>query len=83
MRRGELSGAPLAQRRHRTDTFIDCADVERSHRFCTEVLGSTDDKPTVTLETPSDPDRVSSFLNIRLRISGRDGHLIEVGQAQR
>lgn len=48
-----------------------------------EVLGSTDDKPTVTLETPSDPDRVSSFLNIRWRISGRDGHLIEVGQAQR
>ncbi|MGZ5339633.1 MAG: hypothetical protein ACXWEE_08550 [Thermoleophilaceae bacterium] len=47
------------------------------------MLGSTDDKPTVTLETPSDPDRVSSFLNIRLRISGRDGHLIEVGQAQR
>ena len=25
--------------------------------------GPTDDKPTVTLETPSDPDRVSSFLN--------------------
>ena len=28
--------------------------------------GPTDDKPTVTLETPSDPDRVSSFLNIRV-----------------
>ncbi len=27
----------------------------------------TDDKPAVTLETPSDPDRVSSFLNIRVR----------------
>jgi catechol 2,3-dioxygenase-like lactoylglutathione lyase family enzyme len=26
----------------------------------------TDDKPTVTLETPRDPDRVSSFLNIRV-----------------
>ena len=26
----------------------------------------TDDKPTVTLVTPSDPDRVSSFLNIRV-----------------
>jgi len=26
----------------------------------------TDDKPTVTLEKPSDPDRVSSFLNIRV-----------------
>jgi catechol 2,3-dioxygenase-like lactoylglutathione lyase family enzyme len=72
------------------------ADVERSRRFYTEVLGGktvisgetgdvvtyfalantwiiinagggpTDDKPTVTLETPPDPDRVSSFLNIRV-----------------
>ncbi len=29
--------------------------------------GPTDDKPSVTLETPRDPDRVSSFLNIRVR----------------
>ena len=29
--------------------------------------GPTDDKPTVTLETPRDGDRVSSFLNIRVR----------------
>ena len=29
--------------------------------------GPTDDKPTVTLATPPDPDRVSSFLNIRVR----------------
>ncbi len=29
--------------------------------------GPTDDKPTVTLETPGDPDRVSSFLNIRVK----------------
>ena len=28
--------------------------------------GPTEDKPTVTLETPTDPDRVSSFLNIRV-----------------
>ena len=28
--------------------------------------GPTDDKPAVTLETPPDPDRVSSFLNIRV-----------------
>jgi catechol 2,3-dioxygenase-like lactoylglutathione lyase family enzyme len=28
--------------------------------------GPTDDKPTVTLERPPDPDRVSSFLNIRV-----------------
>ena len=29
--------------------------------------GPTDDKPAVTLETPRDPDRISSFLNIRVR----------------
>src|SRR2546429_5524754 len=72
--------------------FIVSADVERSRRFYTDVLGGetvragepsfvalanswiiinvgggpTDDKPTVTLETPSDPDRVSSFLNLRV-----------------
>ena len=28
--------------------------------------GPTDDKPTVTLAPPSDPDHVSSFLNIRV-----------------
>ncbi|TMK73402.1 MAG: VOC family protein [Actinobacteria bacterium] len=28
--------------------------------------GPTEDKPTVVLETPPDPDRVSSFLNIRV-----------------
>ena len=28
--------------------------------------GPTDDKPTVTLKTPPDPDLVSSFLNIRV-----------------
>jgi catechol 2,3-dioxygenase-like lactoylglutathione lyase family enzyme len=28
--------------------------------------GPTDDKPDVTLEPPTDPDRVSSFLNIRV-----------------
>jgi catechol 2,3-dioxygenase-like lactoylglutathione lyase family enzyme len=72
--------------------FIVSADVERSVRFYTEVLGGmlirsgepsyvtlanssiiinvgggpTDDKPTVTLELPPDPDRTSSFLNIRV-----------------
>ena len=29
--------------------------------------GPTDDKPTVALEPPPDPDRVSSFLNIRVK----------------
>ena len=72
--------------------FIVTADVERSRRFYTEVLGGrtilsgeptyvalantwiiinvgggpTDDKPTVILETPPDPDRSSSFMNIRV-----------------
>ena len=73
--------------------FIVSADVERSRRFYTEVLGGrvvfsgevtyvalansfiiinvgggpTDDKPEVTLQTPRDPNRVSSFLNIRVK----------------
>jgi len=46
--------------------------------------GPTDDKPSVTLETPRDPDRVSSFLNIRVRDihavyaewSGRGAHFL-------
>jgi catechol 2,3-dioxygenase-like lactoylglutathione lyase family enzyme len=74
--------------------FIVSADVERSRRFYTEVLGGrlafsgpggltyvalsnswiiinvgggpTDDKPEVTLETPGELNRVSSFLNIRV-----------------
>ncbi|HTU76550.1 MAG TPA: VOC family protein [Trebonia sp.] len=29
--------------------------------------GPTDDKPTVSLEAPRDPSRVSSFVNIRVR----------------
>jgi catechol 2,3-dioxygenase-like lactoylglutathione lyase family enzyme len=29
--------------------------------------GPTDDKPAVTLETPRDPNRVSSFLNVRVK----------------
>ena len=28
--------------------------------------GPTDDKPTVTLTTPPDPDRVSAFMNVRV-----------------
>ena len=29
--------------------------------------GPTDDKPEVILETPADPDRINSFLNIRVK----------------
>ncbi len=73
-------------------SFIVVADIERSRRFYTEVLGGeavlegdptyvalanswiimsvgggpTDDKPTVSLETPPDPTRTSAFLNIRV-----------------
>ena len=72
--------------------FIVSADVERSRRFYTDVLGGvtvqsgeptyvalanswliinvggapTEDKPTVTLEPPRDPDRTSAFLNLRV-----------------
>lgn len=72
--------------------FIVAADVDRSCRFYSQVLGGqvvqrgepsvvalangwviinvgggpTADKPTVTLETPPDSNRVSSFLNIRV-----------------
>lgn len=30
------------------------------------LIGSTDDKPTVTLAPPADPDRASAFLNIKV-----------------
>ena len=41
--------------------------------------GPTDDKPTVTLEPPRDPNLVSSFLNIR--VCGHCGHLRRVDGA--
>ncbi len=46
----------------------DVANVALDNSFIVINLGGgpTDDKPTVTLETPPDPDRVSSFLNIRV-----------------
>ena len=72
--------------------FIVSADVDRSARFYSDVLGGevvmsggptivqlanswiiinegggpTEDKPTVTLQAPTDPDVVSAFLNIRV-----------------
>ncbi len=43
------------------------SDVALANSFIINVgRDPTDDKPTVILETPSDPDRVSSFLNIRV-----------------
>ena len=73
--------------------LIVTADVQRSRRFYTDVLGGetvldtddfaivalangwvtitpggapTPDKPTVTLEPPTDQDRVSGFMNVRV-----------------
>jgi catechol 2,3-dioxygenase-like lactoylglutathione lyase family enzyme len=40
--------------------------VANSWLILNEGGGPTDDKPTVTLETPPDPDRTSAFLNIRV-----------------
>jgi catechol 2,3-dioxygenase-like lactoylglutathione lyase family enzyme len=44
-------------------------NVQLSNSFIVISVGGgpTDDKPTVTLETPPDPDRVSAFLNIRVK----------------
>lgn len=40
--------------------------VANSWLILNEGGGPTDDKPTVTLTTPSDPDRTSAFLNVRV-----------------
>ena len=40
--------------------------VANSWLILNEGGGPTDDKPSVTLTTPPDPDRVSAFLNIRV-----------------
>lgn len=40
--------------------------VANSWLFLNEGGGPTDDKPTVTLETPPDPNRTSAFLNVRV-----------------
>jgi catechol 2,3-dioxygenase-like lactoylglutathione lyase family enzyme len=44
-------------------------NVALSNSFIVSSVGGgpTDDKPAVTLETPPDPDRASSFLNIRVK----------------
>ena len=55
--------------------FITVADIDRSADFYEKVFrrlmvnvggGPTPDKPSVTLSVPADPDKVSSFLNIRV-----------------
>jgi hypothetical protein len=45
--------------------------VANSWLILNEGGGPTDDKPTVTLETPPDPDRTSVFLNVRVADSPR------------
>ena len=40
--------------------------VANSWLILNEGGGPTDDKPTVTLEIPRDPDRASAFLNVRV-----------------
>jgi lactoylglutathione lyase len=40
--------------------------VANSWLILNEGGGPTDDKPTVTLETPPNPDRTSAFLNVRV-----------------
>jgi lactoylglutathione lyase len=45
--------------------FIVATDIARSRDFYVGG-GPTDDKPEVVLEPPSDPNRVSSFLNLRV-----------------
>ena len=40
--------------------------IANSWLILNEGGGPTDDKPTVTLTTPEDPDRTSAFLNIRV-----------------
>jgi catechol 2,3-dioxygenase-like lactoylglutathione lyase family enzyme len=53
-----ISGEPGEQ--------VTCVALANSWILINAAGGPTDDKPTVTLETPPDPDRASSFLNIRV-----------------
>ncbi|HEX3803549.1 MAG TPA: LuxR C-terminal-related transcriptional regulator [Solirubrobacteraceae bacterium] len=48
---------------------IEVPTVHKHLQHCYRKLGGgpTDDNPAVTLEAPRDPDRVSSFLNIRVK----------------
>ena len=50
-----------------TDTDVVNIQLSNSWIVINTGGGPTDDKPTVILETPRDPDRVSSFLNIRVK----------------
>jgi lactoylglutathione lyase len=45
--------------------------VANSWLILNEGGGPTDDKPTVTLTTPPDPDRSSGFLNVRVADIGK------------
>src|ERR1700726_1622004 len=41
-------------------------EVANAHLILNAGGGPTDDKPTVTLTTPPDPNRISAFMNIRV-----------------
>ena len=58
-----ISGEALGAKTIDSVTYVSLAN---SWIIINEGGGPTDDKPTVTLETPPEPDRVSSFLNIRV-----------------
>ena len=62
----EVLGGKVAfpRKRHRTRSISSCPTAGSSSM---RGGGPTDDKPSVILETPRDPDRVSSFLNIRVK----------------
>jgi catechol 2,3-dioxygenase-like lactoylglutathione lyase family enzyme len=48
------------------DEEVACVALANSWIIMNGGGGPTDDKPTVTLETPPDPDRASRFLKIRV-----------------
>jgi lactoylglutathione lyase len=58
--RGLFDGKILVER----DPVI--MKVANSWLILNEGGGPTDDKPTVTLEPPTEPDRTSAFLNVRV-----------------
>lgn len=58
---GEVFGAGVINER---DPVL--VDLYGSTLIMNAAGGPTDDKPTVTVETPPDPNRTSAFLNLRV-----------------